>query len=77
MSDIFKNLGEKGLSVSKKLAEIFLKNPGRALENGANVGCAFESRSPIAALFSLPEVINFYHTGKGVKLWQICTVYAL
>ena len=47
------------------MAENVLKNPGRALEIGANVGTAFASRSPKAALSSLPEVINFYHTGKG------------
>ena len=44
------------------MAKIVLENPGRALEIGANVGTAFESRSPKAALTTLPEVINFYHT---------------
>ena len=64
----FKNLGKKGLNVSKKMAKNVLKNPGRALEIGANVGTAFASRNPKAALTSLPEVINFYHTGKGLYL---------
>ena len=68
LGDFFKNLGEKGLNVSKKMAKNVLKNPGRALEIGANVGSAFTSRNPKAALTSLPEVINFYHTGKGVYL---------
>ena len=45
-----------------------LKNPGGALEIGANVGSEFASRNPKAALSSLPEVINFYHTGKGLCL---------
>ena len=62
LGDIFKNLGKKTLNVSKKIAKIVLKNPGRALEIGANVGTAE------AALTSLPEVINFYHTGKGLYL---------
>ena len=44
-----------------------LKNPARALEVGAN-GTAFASRSPRKALSSLPEEINFYHTGKGSYL---------
>ena len=66
LGDFFKNLGKKGLNVSKKMAKNILKNPGRALEIGANVGAAFASRSPRAALTSLPEVINFYHTGKGL-----------
>ena len=68
LGDFFKNLGNKGLNVSKKLAKNVLKNPGRALEIGANVGSAFASRSPKAALSSLPEVNNFYHTGKGLYL---------
>ena len=68
LGDFFKNLGTKGLNVSKKMAKNVLKNPGRALEIGANVGTAFATRSPKAALSSLPEVINFYHTGKGLYL---------
>ena len=48
-----------------------LKKPGRALEIGATVGTAFASRSPKAALSSLPAVINFYHTGKGLYLGKI------
>ena len=68
LGDFFKNLGKKGLNVSKKMAKNVLKNPGRALEIGANVGSAFASRNPKAALTSLPEVINFYHTGKGLYL---------
>ena len=59
LSDFFKNLRIKGLNVSKKMARDVLKNPGKALKNGANVGTAFTSRSPKAALSSLPEVINF------------------
>ena len=68
LGDFFKNLGKKGLNVSKKMAKNVLKNPGRALEIGANVGTAFASRNPKAALTSLPEVINFYHTGRGLYL---------
>ena len=68
LGDFFKKLGKKGINVSKKMAKNVLKNPGRALEIGANVGTAFASRNPKAALTSLPEVINFYHTGKGLYL---------
>ena len=64
LGDFFKNLGEKGLNASKSLARIVSKNSGRALEIGANVGTAFASRSPKAALSSLPELIIFHHTGK-------------
>ena len=68
LGDFFKDLGNKGLNASKKMAKNVLKNPGKALEIGANVGTAFASRNPKAALSSLPEVINFYHTGKGLYL---------
>ena len=47
------------------MAKNVLRKPGRALEIGANVGTAFATQSPKAALSSLPEVINLYHTGKG------------
>ena len=68
LGDFFKNLGKKVLNVSKKMGKNVLKNPGRALEIGANVGTAFASRNPKAALTSLPELINFYHTGKNLNL---------
>ena len=71
LGDFFKNLGKKGINVSKKMAKNVLRNPGRALESGANVGSAFATRSPKAALSSLPEVINFYLTGKRLYLGKI------
>ena len=46
------------------MAKNVIKNPRRALELGANIGSAFVSPILKAALSSLPEVINFYHTGK-------------
>ena len=68
LGDFFKNLGKKGLNLSKMIAKNSIKYPGRPLEIGANVCSGFASRSPEAALSSLPEVINFYHTGKGLYL---------
>ena len=68
LGDFFKNLGKKGLNVSKKMAKNVIKNRGRAFEIGANVRSAFVSKTPKAALSTLPEVINFYHTGKGLYL---------
>ena len=50
------------------MAEIVLKNSTRALEIGSTVATVFAYRSPEAALLSLPQVINFYHTGKGLYL---------
>ena len=68
LGDFFKNLGKKGLKVSKKMVKNVLKNPGRALEVGANTGTAFAPRSPKASSPSLPEVISFYHTAEGQYL---------
>ena len=64
VGNFFKNLGKTGLHASKKMPQIDLKIPGRALDFGANFGSAFTSRSPEAASSSLPEVIIFHHTGK-------------
>ena len=68
LGGFFMNLGEKGLDVSKKMATFVLKNPGRAMGISANVGTASASRSPNAALSSLPEVINCYRTGQVLYL---------
>ena len=68
LQDFFRTLGKKGFSVAKRMAKKFLKKPGRALETGAVVGSAIGSPSLKAALSSLPDVINFYHRGKGLNL---------
>ena len=44
------------------MAKNVLNFYGRTLEIGANVGSAFATRSPKAALSSLPEFKSFYHT---------------
>ena len=68
LGSFFKNLGKISSKAGKKLATNVLKNPGRALEIGANIATAAATKSPKAALSKLPEVINFYHTGKGLYL---------
>ena len=68
LGSFFKNLGKISSKAGKKLATNVLKNPGRVLEIGANIATAAATKSPKAALSSLPEVINFYHTGKGLYL---------
>ena len=68
LGDFFRNLGKVSSKAAKKLATNALKNPSRFLEIGANVATAAASRNPKAALSALPEVINFYHTGKGLYL---------
>ena len=75
LGDFLKNLGKKGLNVSKMMAENVLKNCGSALEIGVNVVSAFASRSPKAVLSSLPEVKIFITQEKGftwANLYNVC-----
>ena len=64
----FKNLGKKGLNVSKRMAKNVLSNPGRALDLTAKIATAAASRNSKQALSRLPELITFYNTGKGLYL---------
>ena len=68
LGSFFKNLGKISAKAGKKLATNVLKNPGRALEITSNIATATATKNPKAALSTLPEVINFYHTGKGLYL---------
>ena len=68
LGSFFRNLGKVSGKAAKKLATNALKNPSRFLEIGANVATAAVSKNPQAAFSALPEVINFYHTGKGLYL---------
>ena len=71
LGDFFKNLGKKGLNVSKKMAKNVLSNPGRALDLTAKIGTALASRNSKQTLSTLPELITFYKTGKGLYLGKI------
>ena len=71
LGDFFKNLGKISAKAGKKLAKNVLSNPGRALDLTAQIAIAAATKSPKAALSTLPEVINFYHTGKGLYLGKI------
>ena len=68
LGDFFKNLGKKGLNVSKKMAKNVLSNPGGALGLTAKTATAAASRISKQALSTLPELITFYNTGKGLHL---------
>ena len=75
LGSFFKNFGRISAEAGKKTATNVLKNPGRAWEITWNIANAAANKSPKAALSSLPEVINFYHTGKGlyqVNLSNLC-----
>ena len=68
LGDFFKNLGKKGLNVSKKMAKNVLSNPGRALDLTAKIATAAASRNSQQAFSTPPELITFYNTGKGLYL---------
>ena len=71
LGSFHKKMGNISAKAGIKLATNALKNPGRFLEIGANVATAAASRNHKAALSTLPEVINFYHTGKGLYLGKL------
>ena len=66
LGDFFKKLGKKGLNVSKKMAKNVLSNPERALDLTAKIATAAASRNSNHALSTLPELITFHNTGKGL-----------
>ena len=68
LSSLFKKLGKISSKAGKKLVKNVIINPGRALDLTAKITIATATNSPKAALSTLPEVINFYHTGKGIYL---------
>ena len=68
LGDFFGNLGKKGLNVSKKMAKNVLKNPSRALDITTNIATAAASRNPKNVMSTLPELITFHNTGKGLYL---------
>ena len=68
LGSFFKNLGKISSKAGKKLAKNIISNPGRALDLTTKIATAAATKSPKAALSTLPEVINFYHTVKGLYL---------
>ena len=58
-----------------------MKQPERALVNGEKTGIASVSKKPKAALSTVPDAGNFYHTvpginvGKPFKIFRFITVY--
>ena len=68
LGSFFKNLGKISSKAGKKLAKNVLSNPGRALDLTAKLATAAASRNSKQALSTLPELITFYNTGKGLYL---------
>ena len=48
-----------------------LKIPGRDFDFTANIATAAASRNPTQALSTLPELIAFNNTGKGLKVGKV------
>ena len=71
LGDLFKNLVEKGLKVSKKMSKNIIKNPGRALDITTNIATAAASRKPKNVMSTLPELITCYNTGKRLYLSNV------
>ena len=68
LGSFFKNLGKISAKAGKKLAENVLSNPGRALDLTAKIATAAASKNSKQAISTLPELITFYNTGKGLYL---------
>ena len=68
LGEFFKNLGKKRPNVSKKMAKNVLNNRGRALDLTVKIATAAASRNSKQAFSTLPELITFYNTGKGLYL---------
>ena len=71
LGNFFKNIGKKGFNVSKKMAKNVLSNPVRALDLTAKIATAAASRISKQALSTLPKLITFYNTGKGLHLGKL------
>ena len=71
LNKFFKNLGKPSGKAGEKIATIVSKDPGRALDLGANIRSAAVFRNRKAALSTTPDIINFYHTGKGLNLRKL------
>ena len=59
LCDFFKNLGKKGLNVSKRMAKNVLGSTGRALDKTAKLATEAVSKTSKQALSTLPELITF------------------
>ena len=68
LGSFFKNLGKISAKAGKKLAKNVLSNPGRASDLTAKIATAAASKNSKQALSTLPELITFYNTGKGLYL---------
>ena len=57
------------------MAKNVLSNPGRTLDLTAKVATAAASRNSKQVLSTLPELIKFYNTGKGLYLCKFASMF--
>ena len=62
-SEILRKKGKTSTKAIKKTTNA-MKDPGSSLEIGVKVGTATVSRSPRAALTTIPDAMGFCQTGK-------------
>ena len=77
LSNFLENVVEKVSNSSKKVTKNVLKNTQLALKIKANVASAVAPGNTKSALSALCEVMNFYHTGKGLHLGKFVRLYAI
>ena len=59
LGDFFRNLGKKGLNVSKKVVKNAISYPGRAIDLTAKIATAAVSPNSKQTLSILPELTTF------------------
>ena len=77
LGGFFKNLGKKGLNVSKKMAKNASKKPSRALDITANFATAAASRNLKNVMSTPLDLLTFYNTGKGLNLGKFVWFFHL
>ena len=77
LGDFSKILAKKGLNVSKKMAKNVLSNSGRALDLTVKIATAAVSKNSKQALSTLPDLITFYNTGKGLYLGKFVYFFTI
>ena len=71
LGDFFKNLDKKRTYCVKKIAKNVLSNPVGALDLTVKIATAAVSKNSKQALSTLPELITFCNTGKGLYFGRI------
>ena len=77
IGDFFRNLGEKGLNVSKKMAQNVLSNPGRALDLTAKIATAAASKKFQTGFSNITRIDNLLQHRKGSLPWQSCLIHTI